>query len=399
MAPITHIKKGRVLGYKQLWIYKDKKGKNASRIIEYLFDSTENYKKGQVNLKRYTGLIVIKDWEDEYIGGFLMQNGQTTGAITAFGYEKPTGSTPKSGKTASGFACGFQTSCSTRWVETPPSGGAAIGSASSPPSYVGSPSGYYATVCETNYICVYEESTGMGYPSNGSSNNPGATIVGNFENLWGTSGGSPSSGTPPSEADVFFNQMAWAGVYFSEEEKSFIRNYPSIISTVIEYINVIGEKPDLTESSNTGSSFMDYGELLPTSFNFQDVGSNWRAAAVSNLAFIVSYTTVPGVTNPIPAIVEVYDAEFGIAKVTQKAGMIPLHVARDLVTSSCNLAAMEVRSRRSLFSGPNRHEKIKVAFKAYYLKKVLPRIGNGAATINIPIPTTSNIPITPAVYR
>lgn len=179
--------------------------------------------------------MVIKDWEDEYIGGFLMQNGLTVGAVTAFGYEKPAGSTPKGGKTASGFSCGIQTNCFPRWVETPPSsGGSALGSASSPPSYANTGSnGYYYTVCESNYVCVYEESTGSGYPSTG--NNPGAIIINNFENLWGTSGG-----TPPSEADHFFNQMAWAGVYFSEEEKVLIRAYPNLL---IPYIREIGTKP------------------------------------------------------------------------------------------------------------------------------------------------------------
>ncbi len=60
---------------KQLWIYKNSKGEMTQRIVQYIWPSTDpevfDYKKRGIDQsKKFTGIILVKDWDNNFYGGY-----------------------------------------------------------------------------------------------------------------------------------------------------------------------------------------------------------------------------------------------------------------------------------------------------------------------------------------
>lgn len=87
VVPITHIYKNQQRGIKQLWVYNNSKGEMISRVIEYIFpeksDRDFNYKKfSDRNLKNFSGVLLIRDWDNNFIGGYEIINNKKISFIT-----------------------------------------------------------------------------------------------------------------------------------------------------------------------------------------------------------------------------------------------------------------------------------------------------------------------------
>lgn len=77
IVPISHGKKGRAYGYKQLWIYKNKEKKNAMRVVEFVYDKDIPRKDlGKYSFKNFTGAMIVRNWEDDVLGAFRFIDGK-----------------------------------------------------------------------------------------------------------------------------------------------------------------------------------------------------------------------------------------------------------------------------------------------------------------------------------
>lgn len=77
IVPISHGKKGRAYGYKQLWIYKGKDKQNAMRVVEFVDDKDiPREELGKYSFKNFTGAMVVRNWDDEILGAFRWKEGK-----------------------------------------------------------------------------------------------------------------------------------------------------------------------------------------------------------------------------------------------------------------------------------------------------------------------------------
>jgi hypothetical protein len=83
-VPISHFEKGNYSGFKQLWIYKNSKNnKPIARVIEYIRD-TKQYMKNPTGLDNFTGIMMVRDWDNNLLAGLQIENNVVKGIITKF---------------------------------------------------------------------------------------------------------------------------------------------------------------------------------------------------------------------------------------------------------------------------------------------------------------------------
>lgn len=145
VVPLAHFKRGRESGVKEMWVYKNEKGQNTLRVVEYLYATTQQQGKG-FDKRNYSGLFLVKDWNDNFIGGYVVEKNKLKSVVSEFGYGKPK---PKSGRT-SVFECSAVHSCTVEYV--PPSSSLGVGGAYTDGT---SNQGYYYHSCQTSYNCVW----------------------------------------------------------------------------------------------------------------------------------------------------------------------------------------------------------------------------------------------------
>jgi hypothetical protein len=150
VVPISHYKRGATPGYKQLWVYKNKFGKNTMRVVEYVFASPTTNK--AQTIRDFTGYLLLKDWDDTFLGGFEMKNNRFVGAL----------SKQNAGGRTSGFLCGDWLSC--RLVTV---------------GHVNDPSGGNTYLsCTSDYYCIWTSvSEQTDAPISGSQSDPGGGSV------------------------------------------------------------------------------------------------------------------------------------------------------------------------------------------------------------------------------
>jgi hypothetical protein len=129
VVPLLHFKRGQMSGFKQLWVYKDNKKKTTMRVMEYFH--AESGKGKVLTLKDFTGYMLVKDWDDTFLGGFELKNNQFVGALSK---------SSKNGRT-SGYVCAIGQSC--RSVR--------VGHAEDPSG------GYQYWSCVTDIVCTWSE--------------------------------------------------------------------------------------------------------------------------------------------------------------------------------------------------------------------------------------------------
>lgn len=158
------------------------------RVVEYVF-AEQTTTKAQT-IRDFTGYLLIKDWDDNVLGGFELKNNRFVGALTK---QKPGGRT-------SGFVCGEWISC--RWVT--------VGHANDPSG------GYTYRSCITDYRCVWAGSTEQSdAPVDGGQDDPGGGTI-TF----------PQDPTPPD--DIFYKPQIfnkecegwiWMDIYQSNHDR------------------------------------------------------------------------------------------------------------------------------------------------------------------------------------
>jgi hypothetical protein len=178
VVPISHYKRGTTPEYKQLWVYKNKFGKNTMRVVEYVFASPTTNK--AQTIRDFTGYLLIKDWDDNVLGGFEMKSNRFVGAL----------SKQNAGGRTSGFLCGDWLSC--RLVT--------VGHANDPSG------GNTYLSCTSDYYCIWASvSEQTDAPISGSQSDPGGGSV-----------AFPQDPTPP-EHDWEYNPKVFdtkcAGLY------------------------------------------------------------------------------------------------------------------------------------------------------------------------------------------
>ncbi|WP_128543957.1 hypothetical protein [Larkinella soli] len=140
VVPIVHKKEGVYSGFKHLWIYRDKNGKMVSKVVEYIQDLKEWAKK-PTDFRNYTGVILFRNWENQFLIGLTLKNNIITGVVgevdTGGGLEKATPvSNPQTRKR--GVICGINTLCQNWTIDV---------------------MGFivHGTNCQTGYNCVMSE--------------------------------------------------------------------------------------------------------------------------------------------------------------------------------------------------------------------------------------------------
>jgi hypothetical protein len=85
IVPIIKQKKGDITTLKHLWIYNDKQKNKTSRVFEYIYD-TKLPKNRIQNLKNFTGVIVIREWNGKFLGGLKINNNNIESVISEINY-------------------------------------------------------------------------------------------------------------------------------------------------------------------------------------------------------------------------------------------------------------------------------------------------------------------------
>ena len=86
VVPISHLTVGQTSGYRQLWIYKDKDGKPVAQVVEYLYDRKQ-YPAKTASLDDFSGLMLVRDWNDNLIMGYQIEKNTVKGIVTEFNIE------------------------------------------------------------------------------------------------------------------------------------------------------------------------------------------------------------------------------------------------------------------------------------------------------------------------
>jgi hypothetical protein len=109
IIPIIHQRKGENWSLKHLWIYNNKKKEKEARIFEYIYD-TKLPKDRLQGLKNFTGAMIIRDGEGEFLGGLKITNNKIEGVITELKSgkrtEKLNTNQIKGGRVGGFFSCG-----------------------------------------------------------------------------------------------------------------------------------------------------------------------------------------------------------------------------------------------------------------------------------------------------
>ena len=170
IVPISQARRGQIAGIQQLWIYKNKNKENTMRIVEFLYDAKiPREQLGNYSFNNFTGGMLIRDWNDDILGGIAYENGKPVGGLMDIGEivdgKKRPITNPKNGRTGA-YDCFTAERC-----------------------YQGSTyamgSTYYWTVCYNSLECIWNfaynqdqepPSDSSGY---GDSSNSGGSPIGN----------------------------------------------------------------------------------------------------------------------------------------------------------------------------------------------------------------------------
>jgi hypothetical protein len=215
VVPISHIFEKDYKGLKHLWIYKNRNGENTMRVVEYQFDDLKKNKDN--SLKKFTGVMMVKDFENNSIGGFVFKNNKIVGAIS----EPSKNNNLKNGK-VKGSSCGEVTNCS--WVT--------VGGGYDDSNY----NTYWS--CYTDYQCFWIETFDAAYEGSDSGNpwlpnyneGGGGSSGNNFGEFETTNGGPYSYSYKYSECDGFSSM--WNRAFAeSREMLGFITSNGHVIIT------------------------------------------------------------------------------------------------------------------------------------------------------------------------
>jgi hypothetical protein len=111
VVPLIHFKKDKKDGYKEGWFYKDRNNNTTFRVVEYLtsWDKKNRHENIRTN---FTGLMLIRDWDNNFIGGFELKDQKVVTAISEFNGEKRKVVTSKKARIQSGQVCVLSETCS-----------------------------------------------------------------------------------------------------------------------------------------------------------------------------------------------------------------------------------------------------------------------------------------------
>ena len=147
VVPLSHILKDEKSGYKEAWFYKTKKNKIDMMITEYI-GSWDNRNKFQNIRKNFSGLQIFRNWENEFLGGFVSENGKIMSAITEMNKQKM--KSKKNARSGAELVCGtFQTCNYFSYYGWIPSTG-----------YI-SPTTTVLTGCSMEYNCYFVDMSGI----------------------------------------------------------------------------------------------------------------------------------------------------------------------------------------------------------------------------------------------
>lgn len=86
IVPISQVRRGKILGIQQLWVYKNKNKENTMRIVEFLYDTNiPKEQLGNYSFKNFTGAMLIREWNDDILGGIAYKNGNPVAGLMDIG--------------------------------------------------------------------------------------------------------------------------------------------------------------------------------------------------------------------------------------------------------------------------------------------------------------------------
>jgi len=138
VVPLVFQKAGVASDYKHLWVYKNKKGENTARIIEYVHenDNKEKFK----SLKNFSGLMIVRNWDGDFLGGFNLKKDKIRSVISDLEYGTFSQKPQKNKKARVGAnVCGLYEHCVVSYTYV-------VGYENE---------GYWHTDCITEYNCVW----------------------------------------------------------------------------------------------------------------------------------------------------------------------------------------------------------------------------------------------------
>lgn len=146
VVPIVYARADAPSGFKQLWIYKNSTGETIHRIVEYVYDDSE--KTRFKSFKKFSGLMIFRDWDDNFLGGLVLKNNKFVAGISDLQSGTPEKGYVKKKNAREGYyVCGNNTHCV--------------------PSYtyvVGYGEGYWHMDCIDIYECVWVDVIGTSPP-------------------------------------------------------------------------------------------------------------------------------------------------------------------------------------------------------------------------------------------
>lgn len=87
IVPITQVRRGKIVsGLQQLWVYKNKNKETTMRIVEFLYDTNiPREQLGNYSFKNFTGAMLIREWNDDILGGIAYENGKPVAGLMDIG--------------------------------------------------------------------------------------------------------------------------------------------------------------------------------------------------------------------------------------------------------------------------------------------------------------------------
>ncbi|MFN8358191.1 MAG: hypothetical protein U0Y10_27255 [Spirosomataceae bacterium] len=107
IIPVISNKKSSLPSFKQLWVYVDKNKKKNMRVVEYIYEDLLALDKKtslRLNPAKFTGFMLVRNWDNTFISGFKLQNGLIVGVISEW-------NSLKNGRTATSISCSSITTC------------------------------------------------------------------------------------------------------------------------------------------------------------------------------------------------------------------------------------------------------------------------------------------------
>jgi len=210
IVPISHGMKNKLYGYKQLWLYKDKNNIITMRVVEFIHDYKIPKKQlGNYSLRNFTGTMLVREWNDEILGGLEYENGKLVAGLTDI--EEIVGGKKKDKKNGriKGSTCFSITSCFHGYNYV-----------------VGYDVGYSYSSCSSSINCVWIDSFGDVIPESESRNYQGGGVESHDFKFTRIS--NPCQGFSESLLNQYTNQKEMSGVITNDNEAII---FPSLNNT------------------------------------------------------------------------------------------------------------------------------------------------------------------------